>query len=231
LPTGLFQPVPNFDFFVMMWEVQGPSLFGGGTGGKIASGAISAAVSIGSQFLFGSFAEVQGLEAQVEVEDYRQGGENAAPRRLIKAGTYPDLVFRRGVGFDTSLADWYYQVKAGASTRIRKDGFVLALDRGGLAAGKVSIGLPLVDRVPVAGWFFRRAFPKAVDGPQLQAKGNEIAMERLVLGHEGLDRISPALIEGAADAFGALGGLAPLLTSAGLGAVLAGSQLATPGRD
>lgn len=213
MPTAPFNPVPNFDFMVVMWEVQGPDLIPGL--GDVATGITSALVSIGTQALFGGFAEIQGLDTRLEIEDYWEGGNNLAPRRFVKHGAYPDLVMKRGVGFDTSLVDWHIQAKLTANVRIRKDGIILLMDRGGPA--DVAVGIPFVDRIPVAGWWFRNALPKEIRGPNLSAKGNEIAVEQLVLSHEGLDRLSPALIPGFTDMAAGLGGLGSLATSAALG--------------
>jgi phage tail-like protein len=210
MPQSLFAPALNFDFFVTMWQVKGPDLFGS----SAAAGVASAAVSVAGAFLFGGFSEISGLESQMEIEEYREGGYNAGPRRFARYGGYPDLVFKRGVGYDTSLADWYFQAKSGAEARIRKDGVVLLMDRGG--AGATGLGLPGIDRTPIAGWYFRNAIPKAVDGPQLNAKGNDVAIERLVLAHEGIDRISPAMLSGASGAFAAMGGALGMAFGAGL---------------
>lgn len=219
MPTAVINPALNFDFFVMMWQVQGPDLFGSGA----ASAVASAAVSVAGSFLFGGFSQIAGLDTQMEVEEYREGGRNAAPRRFTKYGAYADLSLSRGVSYDTSLADWYYQVKSGSDIRIRKDGIILLLDRGG--AGLTGVGLPGLDRTPVAGWYFRSAFPKNIEGPQLNARGNEVAIEKLVLAHEGVDRISPAMLSGVSDAFAAVGGAGSLAfgaAAASAGAALGG---------
>jgi len=219
MPNALFNPAPGFDFWVTMWEVQGPDYFGDllpGAAGSAIAGVASALVSVGSSFLFGTFSEINGLDSRIELEDYQQGGDNATPRRFFQHGSYPELVLKRGMTFDTSIADWYYQVKAGARARIRKDGIVLLMDRGG--PNVTGLGLPGLDRVPVAGWIFHRAIPKRIVGPTLNAKGNEIAIETLELAHEGLDRLSPSLIPGFADFSAALGGAISIAGSAAIGA-------------
>jgi len=219
MPNALFNPALNFDFWVTLWEVQGPDYFGdliSDEAGAAIAGVTSALVSIGSSFLFGTFSEISGLDSRIEIEDYQQGGDNLTPRRFFKHGSYPELVLKRGMTFDTSIADWYYQVKAGTRTRIRKDGIVLLMDRGG--PNVAGAGLPGLDRIPVGGWYFRRAIPKRVVGPALNAKGNDVAIETLELSHEGLDRLSPALIPGVADFSAALGGAISVAGSAALGA-------------
>lgn len=216
MPTSLFNPALNFDFWVTMWEVQSPQLFGlEGSAVDEVAGVASALVGIGTTFLFGTFSKVSGLDAELDLEEYHEGGNNRSVLRFAKRGSHPELVLERGVSYDTSIADWYHQVKAGDMDRLRKDGLVLLMDRGGPDA--TGMGLPGLDRVPVAGWYFRRAIPKRIAGPTLNAKGNEVAIERLELAHEGLDRLSPALIPGMADFAAGLGGLGSSAIGAGLG--------------
>ena len=40
---------------------------------------------------------------------------------------------------------------------------------------------------PVMTWKVNRAFPVKVEGPQLKASGNEVAIESIELAHEGLE--------------------------------------------
>jgi phage tail-like protein len=40
---------------------------------------------------------------------------------------------------------------------------------------------------PVMVWKIMRAFPVKVEGPQLKATGNEVAIESIELAHEGLE--------------------------------------------
>lgn len=222
MPTALVRPALNFDFWITMWEVQGPtiSLFSSDAddpGAAIGAGLLSAAVSVGATFLFGTFSEIRGLDTELELEDYHEGGNNRAALRFVKKGQHPELVLKRGVTYDTSLADWYHQVRSGNDARLRKDGIILLMDRGG--PGVTDVGLPGLDRMPVAGWYFRRALPKRIVGPSLNAKGNEVAIEQLELAHEGLDRIPPALIPGASDFLGAFGGAGSLAAGAAVAGV------------
>jgi phage tail-like protein len=86
---------------------------------------------------------------------------------------------------------------------VRKNGIVLLTDRGGgataLTDGPTALGLPGLDKLPVAVWFFRNALPEKLQGPSLNAKSNEIAIETLELAHEGLYRMGPSMIPGIGD--------------------------------
>jgi phage tail-like protein len=198
----VLNPVPVFDFNVFMMDAKPDSSFG-------LTDLPGAAVGLAKSALFGSFAEASGLNAEMEIEEYREGGNNTGPHKFIKWGRYPNLVFQRGVTPNTDIWDWYYAVLYRSRNPVRKNGIVVLTDRGSgvsaLAGGPTSLGLPGLDRAPVAIWFFRNALPERLHGPQLNAKSNEIAIETLELAHEGLYRLGPAVIPGVGDALASVG--------------------------
>ncbi len=127
-----------------------------------------------------AFAEVSGLNSEMEVEEYREGGRNFAPHRLPKWGRYPNLVFRRGVTDSTLLWDWWsdvltnsFTLQSGTSTPRRN--LVVLLERN--------------DHSAVAGWLILNALPERLVGPGLNARSSEIAVETLELAHEGVVRL------------------------------------------
>ena len=195
----LMHPVPVFNFNVFMMDAKPDSSFG-------AIDAAAAATGVAKSAIFGSFSEASGLNAEMETEEYREGGDNRGPRKFVKWGKYPNLVFKRGVTMNPDLWDWYYTVVYKTKNPIRKNGIVLLTDRGsGLTAqgdGPTSLGLPGLDKLPVAIWFFRNALPEKVQGPALNARSNEIAIETLELAHEGLYRFGPSMVTGIGDSIG-----------------------------
>ena len=198
----LLNPVPAFDFNVFMMDAKPESSFGGADLLSIGTGVAKSA-------LFGSFSEVSGLNAEMDTEEYREGGRNTGPHKFMKWGKYPNLVFKRGVTMNPDIWDWYYTICTRPRTPPRKNGIILSTDRGGgassLAGGPTSLGLPGLDRLPVAIWFFRNALPEKLQGPGLNAKNNEIAIETLELTHEGLYRFGPSMIPGIGDVMDAIG--------------------------
>jgi phage tail-like protein len=195
-------PVPAFDFNIFMMDAKPASSFG-------LMDLAGAAVGLGKSALFGSFSDASGLNAEMETEEYREGGNNTGPHKFLKWGRYPNLVFKRGVTFNTDIWDWYYSVLYKSKNPVRKNGIVLLTDRGSgitaLTGGPSAFGLPGIDRLPVAIWFFRSALPERLIGPTLNAKSNEIAIESLELAHEGLYRFGPSMIPGVGDVTDALG--------------------------
>lgn len=197
----LTNPVPAFSFSVFMMDAKpgfgGADLLGIGAG-------------VGKTALFGSFSEASGLNAEMETEEYREGGRNTGPHKFVKWGKYPNLVFKRGVTMNPDIWDWYYATLYKTHNPVRKNGIVLLTDRGGGATalggdGPTALGLPGLDKLPVAIWFFRNALPEKLQGPTLNAKSNEIAIETLELVHEGLYRMGPSMIPGIGDAADAIG--------------------------
>jgi len=226
------QPVTAFNFMVTMWDVQGPGLFGANSGGWGAVGSIAGSlVNMASQLLLGAFSEVSGLNAELDLETYAAGGENAAPKKFVKAGKHPNLVFKRGVTFNTDLWDWHQQVLHGSDPMIRKSGVVLLLERASLASGGPGGILSQLTRPPVAAWYFERGLPERLVGPSLDAKTNALAMESLEINHEGLTRVSLASIPGLADASAGVGGLISAAVGGALAAATAASLAATRGGD
>jgi len=193
----LVNPVPAFDFSVVLLDAKPLS----DTSLTDVVGFVS---GIGKAFVFGSFSEASGLNAELEIEEYREGGNNTGPHKFLKWGRYSNLVFRRGVTFNPDLWDWYYATLYKSKDPVRKNGLVVLTDRGAgvssLAGGPTPLGLPLVDRLPAAVWFFRNGLPEKLQGPSLHAKNNEIAIETLEIVHEGLYRLGPSMLPGAAGA-------------------------------
>jgi phage tail-like protein len=139
----------------------------------LVGGTVSTANGVG-------FAEVHGINSELEVEEYREGGRNIGARRFPKWGRYPNLVFRRGVTGSTFLWDWWADVishsftLATTSAPPRRNGVIL---------------LESTNHNTVAGWFFSNAIPERLVGPGLNARSSEIAIETLELAHEGLLRL------------------------------------------
>ena len=180
MPTT--NPVPVFAFSVFMMDA-GTAASGDGAGSDKTK-------------LVGSFSEVSGLNAEMDTEEYREGGYNSAPRRFVKWGKYPTLVFKRGITPNSELWDWYYQVVYKAANPVRRNGLVVLRDRGGDAGAATRAGIEGFERPAVAVWFFRNALPEKLQGPALNARGNEIAVESLELVHEGLYRLDASAVAG-----------------------------------
>lgn len=191
-------PVPVFNFYVALYDAPRPG----------AVGALAAAAKATGAALLMGFSEVSGLNAESEVEEYREGGRNSGPHKFLKWGKYPSLVLKQGVSFSPGLWDWHYDAHYGGGAPARKNGLIILTDRGGLGGSTttpLSLPLPLLDRTPVAAWSFSNGLPEKLVGPALNAKSNEIAIESLEIAHEGLLRLSARQIPGVGAALSAVG--------------------------
>ena len=192
----LMNPVPAFNFSVFMFDANPAASQG-------LTDLPGADASLGRSALVGSFSEVSGLNAEFEPEEYREGGRNFGAHKFVKWGRYPNLIFKRGVTQNADIWDWYYTAIYRTADPVRKNGVIVLMDRG-LAVGDVNapsislpvVGLPVFGPMPVALWFFRNALPEKLQGPPLNAKSNEIAIETLEVVHEGLYRFGPGTIPG-----------------------------------
>lgn len=184
----LFQPVPGFNFHVVFADQSGP---------PSPATATAIAVTTFNAITAASFSEVTGLEAELEIEEYHQGGDNFAPLRFPKWGRFPPITFRRGVTFSSDLWDWSNQVLQGLQPPVRKSGMIILLDR--------TAALPGFERTPVAVWMFKNALPTRMRGPELNAKNGEIAIESLEISHEGLMRLGAAAIPDLGDTMASFG--------------------------
>jgi phage tail-like protein len=136
------------------------------------------------------FSEVSGLEAQVEVEEYQEGGENTHTHRLPTRVTYPNLVLRRGF-VDARLWAWFYQTARIVDIRMRSGGASGRSSADGSGESddeKYNVALVLCDTAgaDVCRWGFRNAYPVRWEGPGLQADQGAVAVEAVELTHEGL---------------------------------------------
>jgi phage tail-like protein len=120
----------------------------------------------------GSFTECSGLEDTTEVIEFRQGGDSTTVYKLPGKTSYGDITLKWGTTASTELMVWRQEVVEG--NVIRRNGSVVLYD--------------LANQNEVARWHFFNAWPSKWDGPALNAKGNDISIETLVLAVERLTR-------------------------------------------
>ncbi|MEO0425114.1 MAG: phage tail protein [Pseudomonadota bacterium] len=116
------------------------------------------------------FSEVGGLSAHGDPTEYREGNdpENHV-RKLVGLRKYDNLSFKRGYVQDDTLWRWFTNIANGVDDR-----------RNG------SITLMNEAHEPVIRWNFENAWINKIDGPGLNATGNEVAIESMELCHEKL---------------------------------------------
>lgn len=117
----------------------------------------------------GGFSEVTGLSSRIEVETYVEGGVNHRIHQFPKQMTYPNLVLMRGLAERDDLWKWYEDATRGKIRLL--NGTIMVRDS---------------KQSKLIGWNFKKAYPVAWDGPQLNASSDEVAFERLELVHRGI---------------------------------------------
>lgn len=117
------------------------------------------------------FSECSGFGSAVEVIEYREGGEASTVRKLPGKVSYPDINLKWGVTNSRELYDWHLAAVNGAVDR-RNGSIILQDDLGNEAAR----------------WNFLNAWPSKYDGPDFNAKGNDLAIDTLTLSCEKLVR-------------------------------------------
>lgn len=120
----------------------------------------------------GSFGAIRGLEARVDVLEYREGGINDVVHRLPGALTYPNLVLSNGLT-SKAVEDWFAQTRLGAA---RHTMTVTFLDAAGNA---------------LRAWSFAEAYPIRWTGPVLDAAAPSVAGEELEIAHAGMTTMKP----------------------------------------
>lgn len=121
-----------------------------------------------------SFQEVTGLEMTRDKAEYRGGMDKGFVKRQIPGmKTFGELTLKRGTmdGKDNNgFFEWWEGTANG-----------LAPDRR-----EVEIKLLNPKEEAVMVWSVRNAFPTKVTSTDLNAQNNEVAIETLVLAHEGI---------------------------------------------
>lgn len=117
------------------------------------------------------FTSVQGLEAEIETETYREGGENSYEHKFVKGTKYPPLVMKRGMTTSTFLWEWFDECRFGQITRKNCTIRLLSFEKYTTVFGE---------------WLFVECLPVKWTGPDLTADKSAVAIESLEFVHHGL---------------------------------------------
>jgi len=120
----------------------------------------------------GGFSEVSGLQVEIQVEEYQEGGMNESIHKFAGPARYPsNLVLKRGLVDSTVLWEWQQEIVAGKITR--RNGSIILTNSAGEEKWR---------------WNFKDAYPVKWSGPDLRGNTPEVALETLELVHLGLTR-------------------------------------------
>ncbi|USF27040.1 hypothetical protein N510_001974 [Firmicutes bacterium ASF500] len=120
----------------------------------------------------GSFSEVSGFDATIDVVEYRAGDDPAiTPTKLPGLIKYGNITLKWGAAETMVLYDWLIDITEG--TIEKKTVTLTALDEEGS---------------PAASWRCINAWPVKYTAPDFNGTASEIAIETIELAHEGLTR-------------------------------------------
>ena len=119
------------------------------------------------------FQEVAIPDSTTDPIEYRNGDEGPTVRKLPGLVKYGNLTLKWGITDSTELYEWRKQVEDGNTMEARKNVAIILLNEVG---------------EPASRWEFRQAWPTKYDAPDLNATGNEVAIENLEVCHEGMVR-------------------------------------------
>jgi phage tail-like protein len=156
---GGYAPVP------VAVVTQPPQAGGGGGGTSTPRPAPPPAPIAG-------FSECMGLEMGMDIEEYKEGGNNGTTLRFPTRVKWTNIRLKRGVALSTDLWQWHYAFVQG--TVSRRDGVITLLNEV---------------QSPVKVWSFKRGLPIRWTGPSLNAMQSQVAFEEIEIAHEGLQML------------------------------------------
>ncbi len=158
-------PLPAFNFYISLIEdPDGPA----------------AIASVAMDFVLGGFSECSGLESEIQIEEYRAGGQNDRVYKFPTRANYGNITLTRGTGFGEDLYLWHESFLKGEGKR--QNGLIFLANEL---------------RVPIKIWSFENGIPVKWSGPALNASSSAVAIEKLEIAHEKLSLVaSPGKVLG-----------------------------------
>ena len=115
------------------------------------------------------FTEISGLNVEVMVQDYEEGGVNTHVHRLPGRVKVSDITLKNGVTISNELWEWYKKILQGQFER--RNVSIIMVDQEGTERQR---------------WSFIDALPVKWTGPELKAGQSQAAIQSLQLAHKGL---------------------------------------------
>ena len=149
-------PLSGFNFYITLIDSSN-------LGGTILSLVLNYAVA--------GFSECSGIEASMEILEYKEGGENGYVHKFATRASHSNITLKHGAIFlYDDLFDWHYAWVTGQGGR--KDGLIVLENESGQ---------------PAKIWKFRRGIPLKWGASPFNASQSSVAIESLEIAHEGLE--------------------------------------------
>ena len=122
------------------------------------------------------FSKVSGLSSEVEVIEYREGGDTITTRKFPGQVSYGNVTLERGLTTDSDIVGWMNTIHDaavgnGSTLATRQEVKIQALNKAGVVQRE---------------WVLLNAFPASRDISDFDASSNEVIIETLELAHEGI---------------------------------------------
>lgn len=123
----------------------------------------------------GAFKEASGVESETEIIEYKEATDKGKMiiRKTPGAMKWSDITLKKRIDTATDLWDWRRQVEEGDIDAARRTGSIVLYDS---------------KQTEVARWNFEAGWPSKWKGADLNAGEDGIAIEEIVITHEGLKR-------------------------------------------
>lgn len=122
-----------------------------------------------------AFSECGGLQVELELFEWEEGGENGFRHRLPVRAKLSNIVLKRGIA-SAELWQWFADALPADGKTVRVQRRTLAIVLCGYAG------------MPEVRWNIKDALPVKWAGPTLKTGAGEIAVETVELAHHGLTR-------------------------------------------
>ena len=126
--------------------------------------------------LTGAFKEVTNLGSENQVVEHKASGPSGqyVIKKLPGRLKWNDITLKQGITDSMDMWNWRKKVEEGKVDDARANGTIKMHDTSGK---------------PVAQWNLLNCWPSKLTGPAGKADANEVAVEELVLTHEGYERV------------------------------------------
>lgn len=116
-----------------------------------------------------AFRECSGLNGEIQIETYQEGGLNEHEHKLPGRVKYGNLTLRGGTSSTVDLWEWFHTVSTGRVER-----------------KNVSVVMYLADAGEAMRWNLQAAYPVRWQGPEFTAGDPNVAIQTLELAHNGI---------------------------------------------
>ncbi len=122
----------------------------------------------------GGFSEVTVPDTSTDIVEYRTGDDPTYMKKLPGLTKYANVTLKGGTTDSMALYEWRKLVIDGKMKDARRSMAIIILDEEGNHAAR---------------WEFENAWPTKYDPADLNAKGNDVAIETMEIVHEGMTRV------------------------------------------